>query len=135
MFCTVIRKTTLLPTATGVLVGLNNVFVTFSAVRLIANGTNVLFVAVPPLAVAKFVVAPVASVRKVTVMFVLCPGVNAPRFVHVNKPALIVLGVRLAETKLNFAAGNVSLILKFANVVLPTFTACKLKVMLLLTPT
>ena len=70
VFCTVMRKTTLLPTATGVLVGLNKILVTFNAVLLIANVTEEVLVAVEPLAVAKFVVAPVASVKNVTVMFV-----------------------------------------------------------------
>ena len=131
------RKTTLLPTATGVLVGLNKIFVTFNAVLLTANVAGEVFVAVTPLAVAKFVAAPVAIVRNVTVMLVLWPGVNTPRFVHVNKPVtrLVVLGARLAETKLNLAVGKVSLILKLGKLVLPVLMACKLNVMLLLTPT
>ena len=131
-----IRKTTLLPTATGVLVGLNKVLTTFSAVLLMANVADEVFVAVEPLAVAKFVAAPVASVKNVTVMFVEIPVPNAPRFVHVKMPeAFVILGKILAVTNVNLFVGNVSLMLKLGSVVPPMFTACKLNVMLLLTPT
>ena len=59
--------------------------------------TDEVLVAETPLAVAKFVTVPVASVVKVTVMFVLWPGANAPRLVQVRSPAATVLGARLAE--------------------------------------
>ena len=49
--------------------------------------------------------------------------------------ALVTLGARLAETKRRRLVGNVSLILKLGSVVLPELMACRLKVMLLLTPT
>ena len=95
-FWNVMRKTTLLPTATGWLVGLNKIFVTFSAARLTCNVTEDVLVAVPPLAVAEFVAAPVASVVKVTLMFVLWPGAKPPRLFHVKTPEPVELGAGLA---------------------------------------
>ena len=65
------RKTTLLPIATGVLVGLNRILATFNAVELTAIVLLEKFVTVPPLAVAELVAVPNAVVVKVTVMFVL----------------------------------------------------------------
>ena len=58
MFWTVMRKTTLLPTGTGVLVGLNKIFVTVNAGLLTCNLAEEVLVTEPPLAVAKFVTAP-----------------------------------------------------------------------------
>ena len=122
----VIRKTTLLPTATGVLVGLNKVFTTLSAAELIAIVTLEKFVAVTPLAVAEFVAVPVASVMKLTVRFVLWPGVRVPRFVHVSVVALVTFGVTLAELKLNLPEVNTSLTDTLGSVVLPMLTIYKL---------
>ena len=59
-FWTVMRKTTLLPTATGVFVGLNKIFMTFTAALLTCRVTAEEFVAVPPLTVAELVSVPVA---------------------------------------------------------------------------
>ena len=71
-FWTVMRKTTLLPMATGVLVGLSKILVTVSAALLTSSVTEETLVAVPPLAVAKFVAVPgVAEVVKLTVILVL----------------------------------------------------------------
>ena len=97
-FWMMMRKTTLLLMDTGVFVGLNKVFVTFTAALLMRIVTLLeTLVAVLPLAVAAFVAVPMASVVKVTVMFVLWPGEKAPRFVHVNKPDATESGARLAE--------------------------------------
>src|SRR5882672_10541196 len=97
----VMRNTTLLPTATGWLVGLSTIFVTFNAAEFTASVTLEVFVAVTPLAVAELVAVPVASVVNETVMFVLWPGKNAPRLFQVRLFAVVLLGVTLAEVKLN----------------------------------
>ena len=100
------RKTTLLPTATGVLVGLNRIFVTFTAALFTVKLIEVVLVTVPPLAVAKFVAVPVSAVvMKLTVMLVLWPGAKLPRFVQVNTPAPAVLLVGTAPAKVNRVVG------------------------------
>ena len=97
VFWIVMRNTTLLPMATGVFVGLSKNFVTLSAECVTSSVTLEELTAVPPLAVAKFVAIPVASVINVTVMFVLWPGVIVPMLVHVTRPVVAtVLGERLA---------------------------------------
>ena len=122
VFCTTIRKVTLLPMLTGPFVGSSKVFVTVTADSVTKTPAVEVLVTVTPFAVAEFVTLPTALAVKKTEMLVLSPGLKGPISVHINEFALMIFGTTLADWKVRFAAGKLSVSETFVRIVLPVFT-------------
>ena len=94
---------------TGPLVGLNKVLVTIAPGFSTVNDTVALFVVGPVPTPALLVTGPAATVVNEMLIFVLCPGVSVPMFVHTSELAVLVaVGVRLADWKVSLPDGKLS---------------------------